>query len=88
DYYHQGLLGWVEGDHVVEINILGSGEANTFLRGGPLDPLTAVAADAVHARMVKEALAFTQRSQNLLFEGRTLDFFDIFKAPSNVKGTN
>ncbi|VVS93074.1 LTA synthase family protein [Desulfoluna spongiiphila] len=88
DYYHQGLLGWVEGDHVVEINILGSGEANTYLRGGPLDPLTAVAADAVHARMVKEALAFTQRSQNLLFEGRTLDFFDIFKAPSNVKGTN
>lgn len=79
DYYHHGLLGWVEGDHVVEINLLGSGETKTYLREGPLDPLFEVTPDAVHDRMTREALAFTQRSQNLLFKGRTLEFFDLFK---------
>jgi len=84
DYYHQGLIGWVEKDHVVEINILGTGEAKSYLRTGPLATLKAVAPDALHTRMVKEALAFTKRSQALLFEGKTLEFFDLFKDPSGV----
>ncbi|WP_300669454.1 LTA synthase family protein [Desulfoluna sp.] len=79
DYYHQGTLGWVEKDHVVEINLLGTGEVKSYLRSGPLAQLTAVPADAQHTRMAQQALAFAQRTQALLFAGKTLEFHTLFQ---------
>jgi phosphoglycerol transferase MdoB-like AlkP superfamily enzyme len=76
DYYHSGTLGWIEGDHVIEMSALTSGEFKSFLRDGKLDSLRQVPADDQHRLMAKRALAFTGRSQDLLFSGKTQSFFD------------
>ena len=79
DYYHQGVLGWIEGDRLVEINILAENSVGFYRLTGVLDEKVKVSPDAIHKRMVKEALAFTRRSQGLLFNGESLSFMEALK---------
>ncbi|MCG8472528.1 MAG: sulfatase-like hydrolase/transferase [Desulfobacterales bacterium] len=74
DYYHQGVLGWIDGDHLVEIYLLDGNRTQSYLLTGTLDGKREVSPDVKHKAMIKDALAFTRRSQALLFSGKTLEF--------------
>ncbi len=71
DYYHNGVLGWVEGDRVVEYL-----PATATTRCFSLDGLvrTASPCDEKSNTMAIRLRAFTHVSQKLLFAGRTQEF--------------
>ncbi len=71
DYFHNGILGWVEGAHGVEIDI-SSGVYECFEIQG--DGQRPCACGSIHEKLYHRALAFNRISQKLLFEGNVPDF--------------
>ncbi len=72
DYFHSGVLGWVEKNNVVEINI-NSAKSNCFTLNGLSKEKTEC--NDLHKDMTKRALSFTTVSQKLLFDGKTQEFY-------------
>ena len=72
DYFHGGVLGWIEENNVVEISI-NSAKSNCFTLNGLSKEKTSC--NDMHKDMAKRALSFTTVSQKLLFEGKTQEFY-------------
>ncbi|SKA18471.1 Phosphoglycerol transferase MdoB [Oceanospirillum multiglobuliferum] len=75
DYYHGGVVGWIEGDWLVEQSTQGDGVRCYNWR---LDPKQTqeIACSEPTENMRQRALAFTAVQQQLLFEGKTKQFMD------------
>lgn len=72
DYFHSGVLGWIEENNVVEISI-NSTKSKCFTLNGLSKEKTSC--NDLHKDMKKRALSFTTVSQKLLFEGKTQEFY-------------
>jgi len=75
DYYHNGILGWVEGDFILEINTI-TNKYKCFEIVNFKDKEIACRDDIVAFR--DKAIAFTELSQTLLFDGE-LDKFKEYR---------
>lgn len=77
DYFHNGILGWIEDKKVIEIN-----SATNKQKCFELNNLskTATKCDNKHELMKQQALSFTFLSQKLLFKGETNNFQSFRKS--------
>ena len=73
DYYHNGLLGWVEKDKILELNLATNKEKCYELKGFKNEEIEC--SNKVRA-FKKRMLSFTEVSQSLLFEGKTDKFIE------------
>lgn len=75
EYYHEGILGWIEGPALVEIPI-GSVTAQPLCYAWGSDPLQRAPRPCPDdlPQQVERATAFTAYSQELLFSGRSREF--------------
>ncbi|WP_072682432.1 LTA synthase family protein [Arcobacter sp. LA11] len=71
DYFRNGILGWIEGNDVVEINISTNALECFKLEGQQRDKTVC---EGKHQNMKNRALSFTKLSQKLLFEGESKSF--------------
>ena len=71
EYFQNGILGWIEGDDAIEIDI-SSGQYKCFKNEGVTQ--TSVPCKHLHKNLYHNALSFTNISQKLLFEGKTKEF--------------
>jgi len=71
DYYHNGVLGWVENDEIVKINI--TTNENKCYRVVDFKNQEVKCQDGIMATK-NRALSFTKISQELLFNGKTEEF--------------
>lgn len=71
DYYHNGFLGWIEGDSLVEIDLYSDKLACYKLKNLKKDAQTC---DAKYKKLKEHALSFTYVSQKLLFGDRVSEF--------------
>jgi len=78
DYYHEGILGWVKGEHITEFPLHGQSPVHCYQYSA-----------AQHAKAIVEcgssadkniAMAFTQLSQQLLFDGK-IQTFETYRGP-------
>jgi hypothetical protein len=77
DYYHQGILGWIENKRAVEFPIDAPGQLKCFSLAHQLRKGRTLPCDE-HARaMQRRALAFTHTSQSLLFSGQLRRFAEL-----------
>jgi phosphoglycerol transferase MdoB-like AlkP superfamily enzyme len=70
DYYQDGILGWISDNRLVEIPVVNPSQYKNFAIGENRR-LVARRQDSLGARHVRDALAFTQFTQQLLTTGRT-----------------
>lgn len=71
DYFRNGILGWIENNDVIEVNIT-TNDLNCFtLNDLEREKINCL---AKHKNMKQRALSFTKLSQKLLFEGKTQEF--------------
>ncbi len=74
DYYHEGRLGWIEGNNGVEFNINNVTDMNCFsVDKAPLKLKKSDCGKKQEQQRLR-ALAFTHLNQSLLFEGKTSEF--------------
>ncbi len=73
DYYHNGLLGWVEKDKILELNLATNKEKCYELRGFKNEEIEC--SDEIRS-FKNRMLSFTEVSQSLLFEGKTDKFIE------------
>lgn len=81
DYFHNGILGWIEDNIVVEINT-----ANNEINCYNLNWLQkeSIACNKINSdEMMKRALSYTTISQKLLFEGKMQEFHSYKKLETN-----
>jgi len=73
DYFHNGILGWIENNNLIEIN-----SATNKMRCFNLNGLKkeSVNCSEMHQNMKNHALSFTNVSQTLLFSGETDKFMN------------
>jgi len=73
DYFHNGILGWIENNNLIEIN-----SAINKMECFNLNGLKKESANCseMHQNMKKHALSFTNVSQTLLFSGETDKFIN------------
>ena len=71
DYYHNGVLGWVEHDTIVEVNIA-TNQNKCYKIVNFKDQETKCQDDIMAVK--NRALSFTKTSQELLFNGKTEEF--------------
>jgi phosphoglycerol transferase MdoB-like AlkP superfamily enzyme len=73
DYFHNGILGWIEEDRGIEVDL----SANTLACYTLKDSLKQEkeVCSTTYTQMHQRALSFTRYSQELLFAGKTQDFF-------------
>ena len=73
DYFHNGILGWIENNNLIEIN-----SATNKMRCFNLNGLKkeSVNCSKMHQNMKNHALSFTNVSQALLFSGETDKFMN------------
>jgi len=73
DYFHNGILGWIENNNLIEIN-----SATNKMRCFNLNGLKkeSVNCSKMHQNMKNHALSFTNVSQTLLFSGETDKFIN------------
>lgn len=77
DYYHQGVLGWVEGNKGIEFRLDGQQELKCYeLLDSPLRQQSGDCNERNQAQR-QRALAFTHLSQSLLFNGKTSAFSQL-----------
>ncbi len=74
DYYHQGVLGWIEGTEAIEFPITKPGQLSCFSLANRLDSKQQTPCGEDAAKMQQRALAFTHTSQSLLFNGELARF--------------
>jgi phosphoglycerol transferase MdoB-like AlkP superfamily enzyme len=84
DYYHNGLLGWVEGNTALEINIT-TKEKTCYDISSYKD--IEIKCNNHMLKFTNKALSFTKISQKLLFSGKT-NTFDAFKRADIEKTPN
>ncbi len=73
DYYHNGLLGWVEKDKILELNLATNKEKCYELKEFKNKEIEC--SNEIHS-FKKRMLSFTEVSQSLLFEGKTDKFIE------------
>ena len=71
DYYHNGILGWIEENNIIEINTA-TNKMQCF-KIVNLDKET-VTCNNIHSKLKNNALAFTNTSQDLLFSNKLSKF--------------
>jgi len=71
DYFHNGLIGWMQNDNSIEIDI-SSGSYKCFKNEGVTQK--SVTCKEVHKILYTNALSFNSISQKLLFKGKSKDF--------------
>ncbi|OGQ00905.1 MAG: hypothetical protein A2Z40_05120 [Deltaproteobacteria bacterium RBG_19FT_COMBO_60_16] len=76
DYYHVSVLGWIEGETLVEINVF-DGSTNCFDWRSDPDQAAPRRCGGGEERLIQDALGFAEYSQKLLFEGRVRSFRDF-----------
>ena len=71
DYFHNGILGWIENNNILEINT-----ATNTNKCFVINDFTKEKVECTDAylQMKNRALSFTNVSQNLLFKGETTNF--------------
>lgn len=74
DYYHQGVLGWVEADHAVEFPVNSLERITCLSLKHGLGNTSTVPCNQDGKSMQARALAFTHISQSLLFSGKLGQF--------------
>ena len=74
DYFHNGILGWIEGNKLIELNIA-TNKINCF----KIQNLEKIKSKCIkeHFRLKNHALSFTNISQELLFSGETNKFKEL-----------
>jgi phosphoglycerol transferase MdoB-like AlkP superfamily enzyme len=77
DYYHQGVLGWIEGNKAIEFPITKPGQLNCFSLEKRLDSKQQTRCGEKATEMQRRALAFTHTSQSLLFSGELSRFANL-----------
>jgi phosphoglycerol transferase MdoB-like AlkP superfamily enzyme len=77
DYFHNGTLGWIEEKQGIELDVNSDGMMTCYRLNGSYEK-EAQECSNLHQSMKERALAFTQYSQELLFEGETSLFFKSF----------
>ena len=77
DYYHQGVLGWVEGEQALEFPITEPQQLKCFSLSGQLNSKQTQPCDEEALAMQQRALAFTHTSQSLLFAGELKRFAEL-----------
>ena len=78
DYFDAGSVGWITGDSLVETSVNKPSDMKCYsLENGLVDAIP-VQCDEGHRNRSEQSLVFTAYSQDLLFEGRTKDFYDFF----------
>ena len=73
DYFHNGILGWIEEKQGVEVD-LGANTLACYTLKDSLKQEKEVCS-TTYTQMHQRALSFTRYSQELLFAGKTQDFF-------------
>lgn len=74
DYYHNGALGWVEGEQLLEFPVVDPGNYKCYdYRRDPVQSRSVPCKGDAEITL-QHALAFTATSQNLLFSGHLRDF--------------
>jgi glucan phosphoethanolaminetransferase (alkaline phosphatase superfamily) len=87
DYYHQGVLGWVEGRRGLEVRLGEEREMQCYnLLSGPLRQQPD-ACDALDETRRARALAFTHLNQSLLFNGKIGTFSQLLQKPGDMHAT-
>lgn len=76
DYYHEGVLGWIQDDELLEVNIF-SGEIQCFDWRTDPDQKSPRECSATESEMKRNALGFTEHSQSLLFDDKVKMFADF-----------
>ena len=77
DYYHQGVLGWVEGNRGIEFRLDKQQQMRCYaLLDRPLRQQSGECRESDQAQR-RRALAFTHLSQSLLFNGKTSGFSQL-----------
>lgn len=74
DYYHQGILGWIEGRRGIEFRLGDPSSMQCFTLQSPSLQQQADDCRENDEAQRRRALAFTHLSQSLLFQGKTLAF--------------
>jgi phosphoglycerol transferase MdoB-like AlkP superfamily enzyme len=74
DYYHQGVLGWVEADQAIEFPINARERITCLSLEQGLGSDNTVPCQQTATAMQHRALAFTHISQSLLFSGKLAEF--------------
>jgi phosphoglycerol transferase MdoB-like AlkP superfamily enzyme len=78
DYFDAGSVGWITGDSLVETSVNKPSDMKCYsLEKGLVDAIP-VQCDEGHRNRSEQSLVFTAYSQDLLFEGKTKDFYDFF----------
>ena len=84
DYYHSGVLGWIEGNQLLEIPVLNPKAYHCYdYRNDPVQA-RAISCQSNAPQLLEHALAFTATSQQLLFSGH-LDEFGALKSGHLIK---
>jgi hypothetical protein len=74
DYYHNGHLGWIEGNMGIEFNINDASQIHCFSMDKAPLKLQASDCGRKQEQQRQQARAFTHISQSLLFDGKTKEF--------------
>ncbi|MBF0264825.1 MAG: sulfatase-like hydrolase/transferase [Gammaproteobacteria bacterium] len=77
DYYHNGVLGWIEDNKIIEIN-LANNNVECYIHHDHLKKEVTLCTEEYNA-LKDNALAFTSYSQSLIFSGKTTEFFQFQK---------
>lgn len=77
DYYHQGVMGWIEGAEGVEFPITEPGKISCFNLAAGLNTKQQHPCTASSLAMQRRSLAFTHLSQTLLFAGQLQRFAEL-----------
>jgi len=72
DYYHEGILGWVKGEHITELPIQGQTPIKCYQYSAAQHRKAIVECGSSLDKNI--AMAFTQLSQQLLFDGKIKTF--------------
>jgi phosphoglycerol transferase MdoB-like AlkP superfamily enzyme len=74
DYYHNGMLGWIEKDMLVEFSLFSKEKALCYAYENDRDMKKPVECPPDTSKMIKRANYFTYNTQDLLFAGKTSQF--------------
>ncbi len=77
DYYHQGVLGWIEGKEAIEFPLTDPKQLSCFSLADRLNSTQQYPCGAKSSEIQRRALAFTHTSQSLLFKGELSRFAEL-----------
>jgi hypothetical protein len=76
DYYHSGMLGWIEDDLLVEIPVANTEKISCYQPSSDKLQKNKIACPTTSKQARDRAIAFTSRIQSLLFNGKTINSAD------------